>query len=222
MHFVRSNSSPVEGIRISARCPHCRQNGTFEKLPNSKDVQWINPANNGFPTEKWAAGLRQCPNPTCKGLLFFVYDLVAGNTVTYPPEVIDFDGTNLPANILSTLEEAIKCHAAECYRAAALMVRRTLEELCEDKGAKGSNLKKRIGSLSSVAVIPTELLSAADELRILGNDAAHVTLKDYDKVGKEESEIAIELAKELLKAVYQYSALLTRLKGLKSASNDED
>lgn len=97
------------------------------------------------------------------------------------------------------------------------MVRRTLEELCDDKKATGENLKARVASLSAVAVIPSELLNAADELRILGNDAAHIEAKDYDQIGKVESELAIELAKELLKAVYQYTALLARLTALKKS-----
>jgi hypothetical protein len=49
----------------------------------------------------------------------------------------------------------------------------------------------------------------------LGNDAAHIESQEYDKVGQEEVEIGLELAKEVLKAVYQYSALLNRLRALK-------
>jgi hypothetical protein len=90
-----------------------------------------------------------------------------------------------------------------------------LEELCDDKKAIGSDLKKRLASLSGNVVIPKELLDAADELRLLGNDAAHINAKDYDKIGQEESKLAIELAKELLKAVYQYASLVDRLKALK-------
>jgi hypothetical protein len=134
---------------------------------------------------------------------------------SFPPEVIDFDSTNLPTPILASLEEAIKAHAANCYKASALMVRRVLEELCDDKKAVGSDLKKRLASLSGNVVIPKELLDAADELRLLGNDAAHINAKDYDKIGPEESKLAIELAKELLKAVYQYASLVDRLKALK-------
>jgi hypothetical protein len=143
--------------------------------------------------------------------------LRAGSKVieSYPPEVIDFDSTNLPPAILASLEEAIKAHAAECFKASALMVRRVLEELCDDKKAVGSDLKKRLASLSGNVVVPKELLDAADELRLLGNDAAHISAKDYDKIGLEESTLAIELAKELLKAVYQYASLVDRLKALK-------
>jgi hypothetical protein len=95
------------------------------------------------------------------------------------------------------------------------MVRRLLEELCEDKKASGNDLKARLAALGGTIVIPQELLTAADELRLLGNDAAHVEAKAYDAIGPNEATLAIELAKELLKAVYQYSALVDKLKVLK-------
>ncbi|WFU09098.1 DUF4145 domain-containing protein [Rhizobium sp. CB3090] len=128
---------------------------------------------------------------------------------------MDFDNTNIPQEIAASLEEALKCHGAGCYRASALLVRRTLEELCADKNATGDNLKKRIEALKSAAIIPPGLLEAADELRVLGNDAAHIEAKDYDAIGPKESEIAIELTKELLKAVYQYDDLVAKLKAFK-------
>jgi uncharacterized protein DUF4145 len=67
---------------------------------------------------------------------------------SFPPEVIDFDSINLPEKILSPLEEAVKAQAAGCFRASALMVRRVLEELCNDKGAAGGDLKQRLAALS--------------------------------------------------------------------------
>jgi hypothetical protein len=72
-----------------------------------------------------------------------------------------------------------------------------------------------LAALSTSVVIPKELLDAADELRLLGNDAAHVSAKNYDGIGTEQAALAIELAKELLKAVYQYASLVDRLKALK-------
>ena len=95
------------------------------------------------------------------------------------------------------------------------MVRRVLEEVCRDKQATGNDLKAKIAALRGNIVIPQELLDAADELRILGNDAAHVEARAYDSVGKDEATIAIELAKEILKAVYQYSSLVSKLRALK-------
>lgn len=217
--FMRGDASPYNFGSINIRCPACRHNGAFHPIAQVNDVAWQNVYRlpDGKPTsEHFKAGSRVCPNTDCRALVFFVEGKNAREI--YPPEVLDFDATNLPLGLLSSLEEAIKCHAAGCFRAAALMVRRVLEELCEDKKATGANLKQRIAALSSVALIPTELLSAADELRILGNDAAHIEAKDYDQIGKEECEIAIELAKELLKAVYQYNSLVARLQALKKSS----
>src|SRR3989442_4045054 len=108
------------------------------------------------------------------------------------------------------------CHANQCFVASAMMVRKTLEELCEERGAKGVNLQDRIKALRGVVVLPKELLDGVDDLRLLGNDAAHIESREYEQIGHEEVEVGIEFAKELLKAVYQMSALLERLRGLKA------
>lgn len=159
-------------------------------------------------------GYRRCPNPACHTHIFVVVrdgELVA----SYPAEVIDFDSSDLPAPVLSALEESIRCHAAECYRASALMVRRTLEEVCLDQGATGSNLKERIESLTSKVALPVGFIPALHDLRLLGNDAAHVELKDFDDIGLDEATLAIEIAKQLLQPLYQYGALMTKLAALK-------
>ena len=96
-----------------------------------------------------------------------------------------------------------------------IMVRRTLEDLCADKNAKGKDLKERIAALSSSVVLPPGLLSGIDNLRLLGNDAAHVEARVYGSVGKPEVELAIDVAREVLKAVYQFDSLVARLEQLK-------
>jgi hypothetical protein len=195
-------------VVVRARCPACKRQGTFDALANIFDViiQNISPP--------FTTGQRRCPNPDCQALLFFAHQ--SGKTlVSYPPELIDFDPVNLPTTVLSAFEEAISCHANRCFTAAAIMVRKTLEELCLDRQATGGNLKERIRSLGTKVVLPQELLDGLDDLRLLGNDAAHIESQEFNKVGQEDVEIGIEFAKEVLKAVYQYSALLTRLRALK-------
>jgi hypothetical protein len=114
--------------------------------------------------------------------------------------------------------EAITCHAEECYVAAAIMIRRCLEELCENRGARGATLKDRIASLRTAVVLPDVLFEAMDELRLLGNDAAHIEAKIFDQVGKTEVEAAIAVTKEILKAVYQLDDLVAKLRALKGPS----
>ena len=98
------------------------------------------------------------------------------------------------------------------------MVRKTLEELCHERGAMGDNLKNlkdRLRALGTKVILPQELLAGLDDLRLLGNDAAHIESQEFNTVGKEEVEIGIQFTKEVLKAVFQYSDLLEKLRSLK-------
>lgn len=162
----------------------------------------------------YIAGQRRCPNPACKGHLFVIFhnnELIKA----YPPIRLDFDPENIPEKVLKSLEEAITCHSQGCFVAAAIMVRRTLEEVCAERGASGDNLKSRIRNLGTKIVVPSELLDAMDELRILGNDAAHIEAKEYNEIGDVGVTVAIQFAKEILKSLYQYSSLLGKLRALK-------
>ena len=190
---------------ISARCPHCGHDATFEPL-GVNDVHVGNSV---------VTGQRSCPRSECKGHIFTV---THGGQLraSYPPITLDFNSTNIPQNIKKTFEEALKCHSSGSFVSSAMMVRRTLEEICKDKGASGANLKLRIADLKSKIVLPQELIEAMDELRLLGNDAAHVEAQDYENIGDEELTAAIDLTKEIMKGIYQYSAILGRLKALKA------
>ena len=123
------------------------------------------------------------------------------------------------SEVLIAFEEAIKCHSNSCFIASAIMIRKTLEEICIDRGAIGKNLFKKLEDLGSKILIPQELLIGMNELRLLGNDAAHIEAQTFSEIGNEEIEVSLEFAKEILKAVYQYENLLQKLKKLKEKIN---
>lgn len=109
---------PHDGQPISLRCPSCRHVGMFELSPERDFLS------DGNLSTGVLLGSRRCPNPDCHAHVFTVWSPSEGALVTsYPPETLDFDATNLPKAVLGSLEEAIRCHAAGCYRASALMVR---------------------------------------------------------------------------------------------------
>ena len=85
-----------------------------------------------------------------------------------------------------------------------MMVRRLLEEICAENSASGQNLHNRLAALKILVA--------------LGNDAAHVEAKAYDNIGREEAEDLIELAKEILKALYQLKGLVARLQARKGTA----
>lgn len=210
-------TSQSNGNNVSIRCPHCGNTGVF--APRSGlggDVSHRFAKLNG--TDALVSiymGVRYCPNDACLSPVF----VIAQGTVplaTFPPRSIDFDATNLPHGVQDSLAEAIRCHANGCFRAGAIMVRRTLEEVCADKGATGKDLQKRIEALKDKVTLPQALFDAMTGLRLLGNDAAHIEATVYNGIGAQEVELAIEFAKEIVKAVYQYEDLLARLRSLQN------
>ena len=205
-----TDRTPYRGSAvIRTRCPACRQRATFDQL--GTDMHVASPFGRAH-----VAGQRVCPDPECHAHLFII---LAGQDllVTYPPVTIDFDSTGLPPGVQRALQEAVTCHANGAFVAAAIMVRKTLEELCRDRGASGRNLKQRITALRDSVILPAELLAGIDELRLMGNDAAHVESTDYEEIGREEVETALRFTKEVLKAAYQLSTLLDELRSLKKS-----
>ena len=127
-----SGTSEGSSIPFAIICPHCGHHGTFPV--NAKPMG----AAASFPggvTYSIAAGPRVCPNLDCRRITFFV---TRGNELilTLPPRRMDFDPSSVPTPVRASLEEAITCHANSADRAAALMVRRTLEELPRQRGGR--------------------------------------------------------------------------------------
>src|SRR5205823_1927231 len=122
-----------------------------------------------------SVGIYVCPLNECHATVYIVTDPASNQVIaSYPPELLDFDPSNVPDDVREALEEAIKCHSQDAYVAAAIMVRKTLEELCHVRGSTGSTLKERLGVLGSIIVLPKALLDGLDDLRLLGHDAAHI------------------------------------------------
>jgi hypothetical protein len=198
-----------ESPSVNMRCPACRREVAFESI-GCPDTEFYSDGT------RYGAGQRRCGNLECGAHLFVVRHVRDRSiAISYPLETLDFDASDLPARVVSAFEEAIKCHSQGCYVASAIMVRKTLEEVCSDRGATGGNLKARIAALSGKVVLPQALLDGLDDLRLLGNDAAHLESRVYEQVGQEEVEVAIDVTKEILKATYQYEGIIGRLRALK-------
>ena len=211
---IRIEKTTQAHTNVAIRCPHCGHFGTFEDLFPDLGIHRGNAV-------RYYLGIKRCPNIKCRGYLFFIQDVNNSEILlTSPTESIPLDKEKIPENVLRAIEEAIKCHSESCYIAAAIMIRKTLEEICFERGANGNNLKDRLINLGGKILIPKELLSGMDDLRLLGNDAAHIEAKTFNEIGKEEIEISLDFTKEILKAVYQYENLLAKLKKLKEKKNE--
>lgn len=209
-------SQEIARNAVSIRCPHCRELGSFNLVGNAKSYFKQGRVGSNAVQGTYYASMRLCPNVKCKGLVFVIEDATGMVAEIEPPQLLDFNPDGLPSRLQQTLKEAVACHGVGAYRAAAMMVRRLLEEICEENKATGANLHQRLGSLRTAIVLPEPLFEAMNELKALGNDAAHVEAKAYDNIGANEAEDLIELAKEIVKALYQLKGLIARLQARKA------
>lgn len=198
-------------------CPGCGREGNFQSIGQDLVLQM----STGRTAQVMHVGHRLCPNQSCRTHVFVIYELVGfgGRLIrSYPAGRIQFDSASVPLKVTDAFVEALTCAANECYIAAGMLIRKTLEAVCEDRKAKGGDLFKRIEDLRTKIILSQELFDAMHQLRLLGNDAAHIDAKTYDDVGKEEIDAAIEVTKEVIKATYQHKDLVAKLKALKKPS----
>jgi hypothetical protein len=205
MYIKASHQShkPSADTKILINCPHCRNNGTFDSVVPHDIVL----------STAFIHGLRKCPNADCLGIIFFITS--GKDVISFPSVKIQINREEIPEKIINIFDEAITCHANQCYMASGMMLRKTLESICEDKGATGGNLHQRLESLKKLIVIPNDLMIAMDVLKLMGNDATHIVAKDFEQIGLEEIEISIQFVQEILKAVYQFKGLLGKLNSLR-------
>jgi hypothetical protein len=203
---LRGGVSRTMALNVNLRCPACRKDSVFLPVPDWNDV-YVN-------GDSYTLGHRFCGNSDCKAHVFIVTR--AGRPIaSYPPPGIDFNRERIPESVASAFEEALVCHTNGCFRGASMLVRRSLEEVCTHVGASGATLYDRIEALKTRVVLPEGLLEALHDIRLLGNDAAHVDARSYDLVGEAESAAGIEVVRLVLGNLFQTDAVVERLRGLK-------
>jgi hypothetical protein len=206
------------GPTLAVVCPGCSREGNFAGHGPDINLHVRDPNQESNNLPVWV-GSRFCPNTSCGTHVFVVYHQQGGPIYkvlrSFPAGRIDFDVAGVPAKVHKAFDEALTCTANECYVAAGMLIRKTLEAVCEDRGAQGKDLWLRINDLKTKLMLPNALFEAMDHLRLLGNDAAHIEAKTYDEVGKDEVLAGIDLTKEIIKATYQYKDLLGKLQALK-------
>jgi hypothetical protein len=109
----------------------------------------------------------------------------------------DLDG--VPEPILRSIEQADRSYTTGSYDAAALMCRRALEAVCKALSASGSNLALKLRNLNETGHIDQKLLSWAQGVRLVGNDAAHDV---ENAVTKQDARDILDLTTAILMYVF--------------------
>lgn len=116
--------------------------------------------------------------------------------ILYPTNT--FSSKYLPKDIKDAYESALKTRHIDTA-ICLISLRKTLELVCNDKGANGNNLYIKIEDLSDKEILPKELKNASKITRHFGNIGAHET---NIKISKQELNKLIELVEYILEYLY--------------------
>lgn len=106
--------------------------------------------------------------------------------ILYP--INSFYSKYLPKHIKDAYESALKTKNID-IAICLIALRRTLEMICNDKGATGNNLAKKIEDLSKKGILPKELKAASKITKNFGNIGAHG--EDINIYPKELNELIV-------------------------------
>lgn len=123
-------------------------------------------------------------------------------SIIWPPQDREVS-EHVPGPIRADFEEARGCFRHAHYNASAVMVRRTLEGVCQDQGATKKNLAAALAELDSAGKIDSRLIEWANELRIIGNMGAH---HSSEEIRKSDVGDAISFTEALLDYLYVLTA----------------
>lgn len=107
--------------------------------------------------------------------------------------------SRLPPALRDCFQEALDCYRARLFQAAALMCRKTLEGLCQLKGADKGGLAGGLRQLHEKGIIEKRLFDWAQALREDGNLAAHEL---EARVTREDAVHIVDFTEAILEYVF--------------------
>jgi len=105
----------------------------------------------------------------------------------------------LPDEVRRSYESGLSCFETGNYEPCVIMCRKCVEAVSTLLGKTTGSLQKRLSCLRDEGLIESKLYSWADELRLIGNDAAH----DFNVlITKDDAQDTLEFLEALLLYVF--------------------
>lgn len=143
---------------------------------------------------------------TCEDLILYYDDELSEWSIVFPSKH-SLDRA-VPSPIRECYEEASRIRRASPF-AYAVLLRRGLEAICDDREAKPGSLHARLAELTSRGEIPAALSEMTTILRNLGNAGAHTS---KDKVTVPMTWAMSELFRAVVEYVYVAPSRVESLK----------
>lgn len=162
--------------RHTGFCPHCGNTAPQQVvLRHPYESEWYDPEGKKVIEVAPECEAIVCICETCNEVL--LYDGIAEGLAGWPPlqypqsaELAD----SVPTSVREVYSEAsrIKRTAPNAF---AVMLRRALEAVCDDRGVDKGALAQRLRKLADRGEVPPLLAEVSDVVRFLGNIGAHAS-----------------------------------------------
>jgi len=157
-------------------CPHCGNEAPQQLRFTHRcyEEEWTDDGERfGLPTVYFVASCQ-----TCDGFLVYADCGDISEVIDFSKAGLVFPQTNLagsvPKVVARIYEEAFRIKRV-APNAFATQIRRALEAIAEDRGAKAGTLVQRLRDLATRGEMPPTLAELSDTLRTLGNIGAHAS-----------------------------------------------
>lgn len=163
-----------------AFCPHCGNRSPQRVVLEHtyRDVWYSEDGTPSPPDSTPDSEAIVCVCGTCDSLL--VYDGISREETQHWPELAyprDFALSKFVPGGVSTIYHEAAMVKRNAPNAFAILIRKALEAICDDRGAPAGTLAKRLKFLSDKGEIPPVLSKVTDVIRVVGNSAAHASLQ---------------------------------------------
>ncbi|QBP06950.1 DUF4145 domain-containing protein [Virgibacillus phage Mimir87] len=193
-------------------CYHCGNETVMKEISSYKHTEVETVTNYYDPRDSiefyfiWKLYLcKVCMNVTLEQINFNNDDDENHKELLYPFKKTESDF--IPKPVAGAYEAALKVRKID-GAICAIAIRRTLEMICKDKGAKGETLYHKLKNLSDEDILPPILEEMARVLRIIGNSAAH---PGDDEFNHELVSYMLEFTKIILDYVYNLPNQIERV-----------
>lgn len=122
----------------------------------------------------------------------------------------------IPEILRNALNECIQCYKSRAYTASTIMCRRLIEGFCLVKGVKERNLETSLKVLHENGTINEQLFEWVNQLRILGNDAAHNIEAKYSA---EDAKDTLDFSIAVLDFTYSFKDKFEKFKSRTTKTN---
>lgn len=220
-------------INVRAQCPFCRDKVSFEINGTGRDLTYSTEVPGCREYAVHTYGYRICPNSKCRENVFFEYyqsfqatpqrtgyRVVEEKLVNLYPSAFNLPAEvtleKIPETIRWPFKEAMECFTAGSFTSCAIMIRKTIEEICLLEGITVGRLFDKVKMLQHKISLPHLLLESMQQLRFFNSETNYLDFKDYNNIGRTEARQALLIATQIIINTYQFKDMHEGLQKLKS------